>query len=129
MTTTEPDKSAAEVLNALGPAKGWPGYRRGPAPEPAGAGLFAEPERVDAPTPLDQAIALVRDEVTRAQGLHAPMASSWEGYAVLLEELDELWDEVKAGKGPEGTARQLAEAVQVAAMAVRYLLDVCEVGR
>ena len=45
-----------------------------------------------------------------------------EGYAVILEELDELWDEVKANRGTGGQAAR--EALQVAAMALRYILDV-----
>lgn len=97
--------------------------------EPAGSGLFPEPPRVDAPTPLDQVLALVRDEVASAQSQHGPMASTWEGYAVILEELDELWDEVKAAKRSTTSPRLQAEAVQVAAMACRFLLDVCQVGR
>ena len=29
---------------------------------------------------------------------HTPMASAHEGYAVILEELDETWDEIKRRK-------------------------------
>ena len=49
--------------------------------------------------------------------------SPHEGYAVLLEEVDELWDHVKADTGRSPEARK--EAVQVAAMAMRYVLEVC----
>jgi hypothetical protein len=45
------------------------------------------------------------------------------GYAILLEEIDELWAEIKASQGT--THRGVSEAVQVAAMAVRYLVDLC----
>lgn len=51
----------------------------------------------------------------------AQQASPHEGYAVLQEEVDELWDEIKADRGRLGPARK--EAIQVAAMAVRYVLD------
>lgn len=53
-----------------------------------------------------------------------------EGYAVILEELDELWEEVKAknaqrdGSGSEqddGAMRH--EAMQVAAMAIRFMME------
>ncbi len=63
----------------------------------------------------------VRQEVLKAQAQHASMHSSHEGYAVILEELDELWDEVKANRGVEEAG--MKEAVQVAAMACRYILD------
>ena len=35
---------------------------------------------------------LVKDELIRARKNHGPMLSVHEGYAVLLEEVDELWD-------------------------------------
>ena len=47
-----------------------------------------------------------------------------EEEALALEEVDELWDEVKANH-PERTARMRAEAIQVAAMAIRFVEDVC----
>ena len=70
------------------------------------------------------AITLVKDELDRVQTKHPPIASCHEGYAVLLEEVDELWDEIKGGQGAKH--RGVSEAVQVAAMALRYLIDLCE---
>ena len=69
----------------------------------------------------------VRDEVIRATSHHGPMTSAHEGYAVLLEEVDELWEEVKKNprKHPETFAKRREEAIQIAAMAVRFVLDVC----
>lgn len=67
--------------------------------------------------------------------------STHEGYAVLLEEVDELWDEVKHGEKRAfscdsfGTlvsaesaksihkSRMRNEAVQVAAMAIRFIQE------
>jgi hypothetical protein len=69
---------------------------------------------------IDAVWDLVRNEVERATAKFPPFNSSHEGYAVILEELDELWDEVKGNKIRE--ARE--EAVQVAAMAIRFLMDV-----
>ncbi len=68
----------------------------------------------------------VWNELRSASGAFPPFASAHEGYAVLLEEVDELWDEVK--KKPDATSltRMRAEAIQVAAMALRFALDVCE---
>ncbi len=70
-------------------------------------------------------VAVVVDEVVaeleRATALHGPMSSAHEGYAVLQEEVDELWEEVKANIRDDDTMR--AEAVQVAAMAIRFILD------
>lgn len=69
---------------------------------------------------IDDALARVRDELIEATKRFGPMASAHEGYAVILEELDEMWDEVKANS----TKRAREEAVQVAAMATRFLIDV-----
>lgn len=69
------------------------------------------------------ALKLVLDELERTRQEHAALSSTHEGYAVLLEEVDELWDEVKAGNGT--SHRGTSEAVQVAASALRYLEDLC----
>ena len=45
--------------------------------------------------------------------------NSHEGSAVLREEMDELWDEVKANQ----LSSALKEAIQVAAMAIRFVYD------
>lgn len=70
---------------------------------------------------LDTILAGVRAEVFKAIAKHKPMNSAHEGYAVLKEEVDELWEEVKADRGYQMSG--LDEAVQVAAMGVRYLYD------
>jgi hypothetical protein len=75
------------------------------------------------PTEARRIVSDVVAELARAQEKHAPMHSAHEGYAVILEELDELWDEVKAQK-PE-RERMRKEALQVAAMGLRFVIDVC----
>lgn len=55
--------------------------------------------------------------------------SAHEGYGVLLEELDELWDEVKKSPEKRDLMAMRNEAVQVGAMALRFLIDVCEWGQ
>ena len=54
-----------------------------------------------------------------------PFNSVHEGYAVLLEEVDELWENVKLNKHkhPERNELIREEAIQVAAMAVRLITD------
>lgn len=59
-------------------------------------------------------------ELARATCLHGPMRSEHEGYAVLLEEVHEAWDEIRANN----TDRALEEMVQVGAMAVRFIIDI-----
>lgn len=67
-----------------------------------------------------EALAKIRIEYERAAARYGPFSSGHEGYAAIREELDELWDEVKS---TDGLGRACEEAVQVAAMALRFLVD------
>jgi len=62
-------------------------------------------------------------EYKRASKLFHNFHSPHEGYAVILEELDELWDEIRNGEDKEKMKR---EAIQVGAMALRFIINVCE---
>lgn len=63
----------------------------------------------------------IRDELDWALAkFPRKQTSLHEAYAVLLEEVDELWDEIKHG-GNKSYVRE--EAIQVAAMAVRLVLE------
>ena len=68
---------------------------------------------------MDLVIEEILDELCFACEKFSKFASQHEGYAILLEEVDELWTEVKANNVEN--ARK--EAVQVAAMAIRFILD------
>lgn len=74
--------------------------------------------------PLHKLLREVEDEITTARLKHGSFNSSHEGYAVILEELDELWDHVKANTGYTENAR--IEAIQIAAMAIKYALMIEE---
>lgn len=87
------------------------------------------------------AIDEVRQELERARAKFPAFNSGHEGYAVLLEEVEELKAEVFWGPTTEWpdplftppretrddarTRRMRAEAIQVAAMAIRFIEDVC----
>lgn len=60
-------------------------------------------------------------ELLGAMEKFGPMASPHEAYAVLLEEVDEFWEAVKSKDATYDEAR--AELIQVAAMAVRAVVD------
>jgi len=71
------------------------------------------------------AFCLVIKELKSAVKRYAPMNSAHEGLAVLQEEVHELMLEVyKSPKNRDDKAMK-EEAVQVAAMAIRFLTDVC----
>ena len=81
----------------------------------------------------------VNREVQRAMGLraggggHAAMNGPHEAYAVLLEEMDEYWDEVKKYNpnkpGRDTRPRQREELIQIAAMAIRAIYDTIDNGK
>lgn len=66
----------------------------------------------------------LEQEIEKARECHGPMHGPHEGYAVILEELDELWEEVRARHHDKDSMRK--EALQVAAMALRFIADVCD---
>lgn len=64
-------------------------------------------------------INAIENELDRAYKKHgAPQWGRHEFYAILKEEVDELWSDIKADKPQENVVK---EAIQVAAMVVRYL--------
>lgn len=72
----------------------------------------------------ETAIGLILEELDQATADNEPFNSAHEGYAVILEELDELWDEVKRPAFIRDNKALKEEAVQVAASALRFLIDV-----
>jgi hypothetical protein len=73
---------------------------------------------------IDAAIHDLRNELFKAMVKHPTMHSAHEGHSVIREELEELWEHVRADTGRTPDARK--EAMQVAAMGLRYALDLCE---
>lgn len=75
-------------------------------------------------------LGAVQEEADSAMAAHGSMRSTHEAYAVILEELDEFWDEVK--KNPKKlTDEQWSqwrkdmrkELIQTSAMATRAIID------
>lgn len=77
---------------------------------------------------LTRVLSDVAEEYMRAEELFpGGSQSAHEGYAVLLEEVDELWEVVKENQKTPGRSDRLRkEAIQVAAMAVRFLMEMEE---
>ena len=72
--------------------------------------------------PIQSVTNEVIASLIKAKSKHAAMRGPHEGYAVLLEEVDELWSDVK--RDDLTAARK--EALHVTAMGLRFLLDVCK---
>lgn len=71
------------------------------------------------------AIELIIAEYGRAVSQHQALNSAYEGYGVLLEEVDELWEEVRKKKQDRRRENLEEEAAQVGAMAMRFIVDIC----
>lgn len=69
------------------------------------------------------ALQAIRDEVERAEGLHPRIHSLHEGYAVILEELDEFKAEVWKKSSQRDDENVTKELIQCAAMCVRTLVN------
>ncbi len=86
--------------------------------------LEAEANRRQELSKTAKIFALVEKELKAAMAAFPKFNSAHEGYAVILEELDELKSEVWRNQKSRDHYRMQREAVQVAAMAIRFLHDV-----
>lgn len=68
----------------------------------------------------DALLMEIGEEYERAIKKFKPFNSRHEGYAVILEELDEVWDAIK---GDSLNATLEPEIIQVGAMVLRFLMD------
>jgi hypothetical protein len=66
----------------------------------------------------------VQKELSRAYAMHGPVTSLHEGYAIILEELDEAWDEIKKKTSKRDMNNLLLEFIQIGAMAQKVAEDV-----
>lgn len=73
------------------------------------------------------ACTLIIDEADRAEAAHGHYTSLHEAYAVLLEEVDELWDIVKLKKKDRRREDLIEEVTQIGAIALKILRD-CKEG-
>jgi hypothetical protein len=69
----------------------------------------------------DEAFKLIEEEFLRASDLYPDLHSNHEAYAVIKEEVDELWDEVRKSKDTRTNKEIRRELIQIGAMVVRYL--------
>ena len=67
----------------------------------------------------EKVFTVLHDELRRAESLHTPIKTPHEGYAVIQEEVDELWTCIKTNNLEQAAV----EARQIGAMAARFLLD------
>ncbi len=71
---------------------------------------------------ISQAVSKILTEHGHAIAHFKRLNSPHEGHAVIREEFDELWDEVK--RREQDPAAMEKEAVQLGAMVIRFLTEV-----
>lgn len=65
-------------------------------------------------------------ELDQARRKFPTMASAHEGYAIILEALDEVWDIVKQKQTERDYAKLRKETVQLGAMVLAFLIEVVD---
>ena len=66
----------------------------------------------------------ILDEYLFATNKYSAFNSANEGYAVIKEEVDELWDIIKKKQSERNYNNLRKEAIQIAAMAIRFIVDI-----
>jgi len=75
-------------------------------------------------TSIYKATTEIEEEVFRAKKMFPKnFVNPHEAYAVILEEVDELWAEIKKNQSQYNIHAQRKEAVQAAAMLVRFIVE------
>ena len=64
-------------------------------------------------------------ELERARGIHGKIGSAHEGWAVIQEELEEFWEEVRKKPAMRDPGKMVEELVQVGAMLLRIGKEIC----
>lgn len=75
---------------------------------------------------LESLLDEVKQEYLEATTRFGPFHSAHEGYAVILEEVEELKREVFQKKQYRKQEHMKHEAIQIAAMAIRFITDVAD---
>lgn len=80
---------------------------------------------------MEQILNSIIAEYKSATSAFPAYHSAHEGFAVLAEEVDELWDHVKTNQKRRDIEAMKKECIQVAAVAIRFAIDICneEMGR
>ena len=74
---------------------------------------------------IARAVKLIIGEYNQTITRNDPLESSYEGWALIKQEVDELWAEIKKGKLNGSQEELQREAVQISAMAMRFVVELC----
>jgi len=103
-----PEETVEQVVNAIGKVV---------------SEAFEAGENIEILVPgmdaIGWALLQIRTELQKSTARFPKLHSLHEGYAVIREALEDLWDEVKV----DNEASAADEAIQVASMAVRFVVE------
>ena len=74
---------------------------------------------------IEIAVECAREAIT-ASVTYPPFNSVHEGYAIIKEEFDELWDIIKMKEQCRDNVQMRLEAIHLGAMAIRFIYDLLE---
>jgi len=122
--------AAKAIYNLWAESNQYPWQEGGNSDKQYLARKYAEAALASAHVPVGQDIpedvAEILAEIAQAKAAWPPFNSAHEGFAVLKEEVDELWDEVKVNQKKRDLLKMYKEAKQVAAMALRFMRECCD---
>lgn len=78
----------------------------------------------DLPLAHCKAVEGMAEELSEVLTHVEPLHSAHEGWAVIAEELDELWEHVRRRQGSRDREAMRREAIQVAVTAIRFAAEV-----
>ena len=67
----------------------------------------------------------IKAEYEWAIAHHKTFNSAHEGYAIIKEEFDELWEEIRKKDAVRSKAAMAEEAIHTSAMLLRFLVEIC----
>jgi NTP pyrophosphatase (non-canonical NTP hydrolase) len=72
-----------------------------------------------------ETMTAIEKEAEKSIEEHNSFNSAHEGWAVMYEEVDELWEEVRKKSKNRSKKHMREEAIQIAATAIRFIEDLC----
>lgn len=76
-------------------------------------------------TNIGKAIRLIIPEYNQIICKNPPLQNTYEGWAMLLQATEQLWDEVKKDKNLHANEQMRKQAILVGATTMRFIIDLC----
>jgi hypothetical protein len=74
-------------------------------------------------TNIGKSIKTIITEYNHTIIKHAPFHSTYEGWALIKQKVDDLWEEIKKEESSDSREVMMKEAAQIGAMAMRFIID------